>query len=134
MARQFYSNANCMGYAFGKNKWMIPHGWDTDVSEGVAFIKHHFRKDIKFYKEYSANQGHQMVQQLPVGKSFVVYRQDDKYKEDFHFVKRLPTGHWRHKVGGRSIQPVPQKWVVQRAWPFIANLTYNSSFYVFELL
>lgn len=134
MAKLFYKHANCMGYAFGKNKWMIPHGWDGDVEEGVAFIREHLHKDITFYKEYQATQGQQMVQELPLGKSFVVYRQDNKYQEDFHFVKRLPTGHWRHKVGARAIKPVPQKWVAQRAWPFIANLTYNSSFYVFELL
>jgi hypothetical protein len=133
MARQFYSNANCMGYAFGKNKWMIPHGWDDDENEAIKFIKTHFNKKTRFHKMYQIFEGTKMTQELPLGKTFVVYRQN-AYDDDFHFVKRLPTGHWRHKMGNRRIRPIKQKWVAQRVWQANEFLKYDSPFYVFELL
>jgi hypothetical protein len=133
MAKQFYAQANCMGYAFNKNKWMIPHGWDHDTSEAINFIKTHFKHKAKFYKMYQISEGVRMTKELPLGKTFVVYRQNS-YGDDFHFVKRLPTGHWRHKMGNRKIQPIAQKWVAQRVWSTNSFLNYDNPFYVFELL
>jgi hypothetical protein len=133
MARMFYKNANCMGYAFGKNKWMIPHGWDDDENEAIKFIQRHFSTKARFYKMYRIFEGAQMTKELPLGKTFVVYRQNS-YGDDFHFVKRLPTGHWRHKSGHHSVKPISQKWVAQRVWNTNVGLNYENPFYVFELL
>lgn len=134
MAQAIYNNANCMGYAFGKNKWMIPHGWNIDgMEEAVQFILNHFGSRVKFYKQYSKTQGQQMIQQLPLGKTFVVLREEDKFGEDFHFVKRLPSGHWRHKRGSHSIEPVTAKWVAQKRWPMLGSLAYGNDYLVFEM-
>ena len=137
MARQFYNNANCMGYAFGKNKWAIPHGWYESLSDGVDFVKRHFAYKATFYAEYDKEEGHKLTE-LPLGKSFIVMRVSEYYNDeyefmeydDFHFIRRLPTGHWRHKPGRRRIVPISQKIVVKEQWPN----DYNSNFFVFELL
>jgi len=133
MAKAIFNNANCMGYAFGKNKWMIPHGWQESPDETVQFIKRHFGGDVRFHKIYSANEGSRMTQELPLGKTFVVYREDTPNVDDFHFVKRLPSGHWRHKMGSRKIKPITQKSVAKREW-ISGFLNYDSPYYVFELV
>lgn len=134
MAQAVYHNANCMGYAFNKNKWMIPHGWDSGgMEEAVRFVLNHFGSKVKFYKQYSKLQGQQMVQQLPLGKTFVVLRQEDRFGEDFHFVKRLPSGHWRHKRGSQPIEPITARWVARQRWPFMAKLAYGNHYFVFEV-
>jgi hypothetical protein len=135
MARMFYKNANCMGYAFAKNKWLIPHGWyNGGMEDAKDFVLSHFKYRVKFYKEYKKIHGQQMIQELPLGKTFIVLRGEHQFNEDFHFVKRLPSGHWRHKPGTKVIEPITAKWVAQSEWPFIFKLTYGSSYYVFESL
>lgn len=135
MARAFYKQANCMGYAFGKNKWMIPHGWyDGGMEYAEDYIISHFKQNVQLYKRYKKTQGRQMVQELPLGRTFVVLRGEHKFNEDFHFVKRLPSGHWRQKSGTKTVKPTSAKWVAQPEWPFISRLTYGSDYYVFELL
>lgn len=134
MGKLFYKNANCMGYALGRNKWLIPHGWQESWEEIEEFMYRHYSDRVRFYKQYKSREGQHMVQQLPKGRGFVVLRLNDQFYDDFHFVKRMPSGHWREKRGTRKAEPISQKAVAAKKWPMIGSMAYDSDYYVFEVV
>lgn len=65
---------------------------------------------------------------LVLGKEYVAFRYG---QDDFHFMRRTKTGHWRHKCGSGMVKSVSQKEVFDREWIYAA--TYNSKLYLFEV-
>jgi hypothetical protein len=120
--RDKYFDANCMGYALKKNKWIKPYTED---------------EDFEWYEEEWIDKVFWMIKKfkwLPIdkddmklGKKYIAFRWSDS---DFHFMVRLETGHWRHKPGWNKVESISTKKVFANAWPG----GYDSNLYLFEVL
>jgi len=128
-----YTNRNnCMAYAVGRSNWMIPKYWRTyeETSDYDDFWRMVETMARQFnFKLTSRNQ-------MELGKEYVAFRVEE-YEDgsigDFHFMKRHKTGHWTHKMGGRSVEGISEKYVFSDVWSTSWH-DYNGDLILFEKL
>jgi hypothetical protein len=118
-----YWDANCMGYALKRNRWVLPYA----RNEIFQWTKENWEDRIY---EMVYNFGWRLVDknQMVDGKTYVAFRWG---KTDFHFMVRMPSGHWRHKQGMSDAKAVSRKEVFADTWSYGK---YNSQLYIFEVL
>jgi hypothetical protein len=118
---------NCFGYAVNIPKWLLV----GDYTQGDTH-------DYTSHLDFILDKGYERFNLKPVskkdmvlGKTYVAYRY---CANDFHFMKRLPTGHWRHKQGGSPVAAISQKNVLNDGWVREDGVVYNSKLYLFEVM
>ena len=117
---------NCFGYAVNIPRWLLVGSYCSDYddnSSNLAFIEEEAYKRFKL-KPVSKKD-------MVLGKTYVAYRYCAR---DFHFMKRLPSGHWRHKQGSFPVAPISQKKVFAKGWVREDGVVYNSKLYLFEVV
>lgn len=119
MAKKQWSQANCMGYALNKNRWMKIPNWENRTT-----------LDIALWLEKQFNLKMVNRSQMVLGKEYIVFRRS---QQDFHFMRRSKEGHWRHKPGGNYVRPISEKEVFASQWVSNPWLYYNSTPYIFEV-
>lgn len=103
---------NCFGYAFGIPQWLLVSDYSDSYQDFVSFF-------LSLGKPVTKKEMQQ-------GKEYIAY----KYcAQDFHFMRREKTGHWRHKMGWSNVQTISQKDVFAPIW---CN-NYNSKTYFIEV-
>ena len=119
---------NCFGYAVNIPRWLLVED----------YLQTHCDTQTETYIQFILDKGYEKFNLKPVskkdmvlGKTYVAYRY---YRDDFHFMKRLPSGHWRHKQGGQPVAPISQKDVLNGGWVRSDGAVYNSKLYLFEVV
>lgn len=109
-----WSNANCYGYAVNSNEWLrfVDRNWSS------LFIDHLYERGYKLTKR----------SEMTLGKEYIAFRYGS---DDFHFMKRSPSGHWSHKRGSLRPETLSEKQVFSDVW-VNGGVHYNSSIYLFE--
>lgn len=111
-----WSNANCMGYALGINKWLyLPYFRERDIIEIVDALE--ARYNIRRTKRSD----------MVLGKEYIVLRLGNG---DFHFARRSADGHWRHKPGCWYVRSISEQEVFSKCM----SGRYSSTPIVFEIL
>lgn len=113
-----WSNANCMGYALGINRWLLVEDWRYRNIEDMTqeLVEHYNLKVVK-------------RSEMVLGKTYIAFRVS---REDFHFMKRGKDGHWRHKPGWNYVRSIREKDVFANQWRS-GMLYYNSRVVLFEV-
>lgn len=115
-----WSEANCMGYALGINRWLCIDDW-------------RYRKSMDIATELAARYNLKIVKRKDMvkGKTYIVFR---KSSVDFHFMKRSKDGHWRHKPGWARVRSISEREVFANTWYGSNPWTYyNTTPIVFEV-
>lgn len=115
-----WSEANCMGYALGINRWLCIDDWK-------------YRRPMDIATELAAHYNLKIVKRKDMvkGKIYIVFR---KSSVDFHFMKRSKDGHWRHKPGWDHVRSISEKEVFANTWYGSDPWTYyNTTPIVFEV-
>lgn len=119
-----YNRANCMGYALRINEWLAPYSRDFGDRMEAFSTEDMVAVLIDEYKLTPVTKG-----QMVLGKEYVAFRRGF---EDFHFVRRLPTGQWKHKQGRTKITDIKKTEVFNDYWSYDGPREYKSKLYIFE--
>lgn len=121
-----WSDANCMGYAFGINQWLKPKicNRDSDNDFSPYSLSHTIPELISRFHLKQVKK-----EDMVLGKEYIAYRRS---RNDFHFMKRNKYGQWRHKPGSCAVQPISEAKVFASKW--YGNSPYQGVIILFEVL
>ena len=119
---------NCFGYAVNIPKWLSVEDYLDEDYYGDELFESFIHENA--YQKLNLKKVNK--KDMVLGKTYVAYRY---CRRDFHFMKRLPTGHWRHKQGMFPVTAISQKEVFdKRGWLRTDGVRYNSRLYLFEVI
>lgn len=138
-----YSNANCMGFALRHNSWLVPGNWlhYEDYIQEVSYKEQ--REELTFHefleerldlvtKELVSAFNIRVVsrEDMEIGKNYIAYREAEA---DFHFMYRLSSGKWMHKMGSCIVKSISEDEVFSNEW-YNGWYSYDSKIILFEVL
>jgi hypothetical protein len=121
---------NCGGYALGTFCWIIPY---TQASRTFYNNKKKGNENFEKSLEHSVNYMLKVfkdklrviedLHDLRENEYAIAYRMGEV---DFHFMRRKRNGHWYHKMGMSTIQPILKEDVFSPCWYNDWGDEYNS--------
>ena len=128
MGKRWSRKSNCYGYAMNINRWLVLNSFEFGSHSRVNEVAAECNKEL--LEEFS-NLKPVSREDMQLGKEYVAMRIGP---EDFHFMKRLKTGHWRHKQGYLPVEAISERKVFDpRGWYARGLNIYSSNVYIYEI-